>query len=82
MAMVPLQAAFHGDFLVQLIPVDDEDDMATVAAKIAHHAVNLRVAERNLPMAVWFNDRQLPASMKFSESGIGPMDYVEAGYVE
>lgn len=82
MAMIPLQAAFRGDFLVQLIPVDDGDDMATVAAKIAHHSVNLRVAQRNLPMAVWFNGNKLPESMKFSDSGIGVMDYVEAGYVE
>jgi toluene monooxygenase system protein B len=82
MAMIPLQAAFRGDFLVQLIPVDDADDMATVAAKIAHHSVNLRVAERNLPMAVWFDGKKLPPEMKFSDSGIGVMDYVEAGYVE
>lgn len=82
MAMIPLQAAFRGDFLVQLVPVDDGDDMATVAAKIAHHAVNLRVAERDLPMAVWFEGRQLPPTLRFAESGIGVMDYVEAGYVE
>ena len=36
MAMVPLMAAFRGDFLTQLVPVDDGDDMATVAAKVAH----------------------------------------------
>jgi toluene monooxygenase system protein B len=82
MAMIPLQTAFRGDFVVQLVPVDDADDMATVAGKIAHHAVNLRVAQRSLPMAVWFNGEQLPPGMKFSESGIGVMDYVEAGYVE
>lgn len=82
MAMVPLQAAFRGDFLVQLIPVDDADDMATVAQKIAHHVVNLRVAERNLPIGLWFKGERLPEGMTFAESGIGVMDYVEAGYVE
>lgn len=81
MAMIPLMAAFRGDFLTQLVPVDTEDDMATVAAKVAHHAVGLRVAPRDVPMAVWFNDRQLPADMPFAESGIGVMDYIEAGYV-
>lgn len=81
MAMIPLMAAFRGDFLTQLVPVDTEDDMAAVAAKVAHHAVGLRVAVRNAPMAVWFNDRQLPAEMKFADSGIGVMDYIEAGYV-
>lgn len=81
MAMIPLMAAFRGDFLTQLVPVDDGDDMATVAAKVAHHAVGLRVAERAAPMAVWFNDKQLPAEMKFADSGIGVMDYIEAGYV-
>jgi len=80
--MVPLMAAFRGDFLTQLVPVDDGDDMATVAAKVAHHAVGLRVAERNVPMAVWFNDEQLPGDLAFGDSGIGVMDYIEAGYVE
>ena len=82
MAMIPLMAAFRGDFLTQLVPVDDGDDMAAVAVKVAHHSVGLRVAERNAPMAVWFNDKQLPADMSFADSGIGVMDYIEAGYVE
>ncbi|MYM57545.1 toluene-4-monooxygenase system B family protein [Thalassovita mangrovi] len=82
MAMIPLMAAFRGDFLTQLVPVDDGDDMAAVAAKVAHHAVGLRVPERQAPMAVWFNDEQLPADMAFADSGIGVMDYIEAGYVE
>lgn len=81
MAMIPLMAAFRGDFLTQLIPVDDGDDMAAVAAKVAHHAVGLRVAARAAPMAVWFDDRQLPADMTFADSGIGVMDYIEVGYV-
>ncbi len=82
MAMIPLMAAFRGDFLTQLVPVDDGDDMAAVAAKVAHHSVGLRVAERQTPMAIWFNDEQLPPDMSFADSGIGPMDYIEAGYVE
>ena len=81
MAMIPLMAAFRGDFLTQLIPVDTEDTMAVVATKVAHHAVGLRVATRQAPMAVWFEDRQLPAEMRLAESGIGAMDYIEAGYV-
>lgn len=81
MAMIPLMAAFRGDFLTQLVPVDTEDDMAAVAAKVAHHAVGLRVAVRDAPLAVWFNDKQLPSNMTFAESGIGVMDYIEAGYV-
>ena len=82
MAMIPLMAAFRGDFLTQLVPVDDGDNMAAIAAKIAHHAVGLRVAARNLPMAIWFNDQRLPDNMSFAESGIGVMDYIEAAYVE
>ncbi len=82
MAMIPLMAAFRGDFLTQLIPVDDADDMAAIASKVAHHTVGLRVAARNLPMAIWFNDKRLPDDMKFTDSGIGVMDYIEAAYVE
>lgn len=82
MAMIPLMAAFRGDFLTQLVPVDDGDNMAAIAAKVAHHTVGLRVAARNLPMAIWFNDQRLPDNMSFAESGIGVMDYIEAAYVE
>lgn len=81
MATIPLQVSFRGDFVVQLVPVEDSDDMATVAEKIAHHAVNLRVAEQDAPKAVWHNDKQLPPEMTVTEAGIGVMDYVEAGYV-
>ena len=82
MAMIPLMAAFRGDFLTQLVPVDDGDNMAAIAAKVAYHTVGLRVAARNLPMAIWFNDQRLPDNMSFAESGIGVMDYIEAAYVE
>lgn len=82
MAMIPLQASFRGDFVVQLVPVEDTDDMNTVAEKIAHHAVGLRVAVRNAPKRVVFNGKELPPTMTVTESGIGVMDYVEAGYVE
>lgn len=81
MAMVPLQASFRGDFVVQLVPVDDGDDMNAVAAAIAHHAVGLRVPVKEAPMRVYHNGKELPADMKVSEAGIEPMDYVEAGYV-
>ena len=35
MSLFPLQAVFDGDFVVILVPVDDEDPMTTVAAKVA-----------------------------------------------
>lgn len=82
MVMVLLQVVFYGDFLVQFIFVDDEDDMVMVVVKIVYYVVNLCVVECNLLMVVWFNDKQLLVLMKFLESGIGLMDYVEVGYVE
>ncbi|MFC2253500.1 toluene-4-monooxygenase system B family protein [Labrys portucalensis] len=81
MAMIPLQASFRGDFVVQLVPVEDTDDMNTVAEKIARHAVGLRVAIQDVSKRVYFNGKELPPDMTVADSGIEVMDYVEAGYV-
>lgn len=80
MAMVPLQVCFRGDFVVQLVPVEDSDDMNTVAGKVAHHAVGLRVPARDAPMRVYYNGKELPPEMTVAQAGIGVMDYIEAGY--
>ncbi|WP_214369894.1 toluene-4-monooxygenase system B family protein [Pseudonocardia sp. H11422] len=59
MAPFPVQGIVEGDFVIVLVPVDTEDLMPVVAEKIAHHAVNRRVPERDQPMAVRHNGRLL-----------------------
>lgn len=82
MALVPLTAAFRGDFVVQLVPVEDTDTMEVVAQKVAVHAVDLRVAPRNAPMQVVFNEKILQPGETVGSAGIGPMDFVEVRYAD
>ncbi len=82
MALVPLTAAFRGDFVVQLVPVEDTDTMEVVAQKVAAHAVDLRVAARQVPMQVVFKEKVLQAGETVGSAGIGPMDFVEVRYAD
>lgn len=82
MALFPLQASFRGDFVVLVVPVDDSDDMAAVAEKVAHHSVGLRVAEKNASKRVYFNGEALPPDMTVINSGIQAMDWIEVAYAE
>jgi toluene monooxygenase system protein B len=81
MALFPLQASFRGDFVVLVVPVDDQDDMNTVAEKVAHHAVGLRVPARDAQKRVYRDGEALPGDLTVAASGIAPMDYLEVGYV-
>lgn len=80
MALVPLTAAFRGDFVVQLVPVEDTDTMEVVAQKVAAHAVDLRVASKKAPMLVVFKGKSLPPEDTVVSAGIGPMDFIEVRY--
>lgn len=82
MALVPLTGAFRGDFVVQLVPVEDTDTMNVVAEKVAAHAVGLRVAPRDAPMVVLHNGEPVADPTTVTEAGIGPMDFVEVRYAE
>ncbi|MBX6762989.1 MAG: toluene-4-monooxygenase system B family protein [Rubrobacteraceae bacterium] len=82
MAMVPLTAAFRGDFVVQLVPVEDTDTIDQVAEKVAAHAVGLRVAPKDAPMEVIFKEEVLPSENTVADAGIGPMDFVEVRYAD
>lgn len=77
MAPVPLVGLFEGDFVLQLFVVDEGDDMAQVADKLALHAVNRRVAPRAAAMQVVHKGRTLPPRATVTDAGIGPMDYVQ-----
>lgn len=46
MAIFPLSSNFEGDFVIQLVVVDDAATMDEVAAACAVHSVNRRVAPR------------------------------------
>jgi toluene monooxygenase system protein B len=81
MALFPLQAVFDGDFVVVLVPVDDEDLMPEVAAKVAHHAVGHRVPVQDRPLQVRHHGTPLLDDATVVTAGVGPMDVVQVGYV-
>lgn len=78
MAPLPLSATFDGDILTLLVAVDDQDSVATVGDKIAHHVVGRRVAAKPVSIGVRHGDRVLPAGQRIGDAGIAPLDHVEA----
>lgn len=80
MALFPVQAIFEGDFVVQLVALDDADPMSVAATKVAHHAVGLRVAEQERPMRVTHDGRVLDPDDTVVTAGVGPMDVLQVGY--
>lgn len=80
MALFPLVSNFEGDFVLQLIPVDDTDTMDAVAEKAAAHSVGRRVkAQPGRPMRVRLQGAtdSFPPSVTVSQAGLAPMDCVE-----
>jgi toluene monooxygenase system protein B len=80
MAIVPLQAAFRGDFVALLVPVDDQDTMEVVAQKVAYHVIHRRLPPQDAPMRVQYNDRVLPSDQTVAQAGMPPMSFVEVFY--
>ncbi len=80
MAIVPLQAAFRGDFVALLVPVDDQDTMEVVAQKVASHVIHRRLPPQDAPMRVQYNDRVLPPDQTVAQAGMPPMSFVEVFY--
>lgn len=81
MALLPVQAWFRGDFVVQVVVVDTDDRMPQVAEKVAYHAVNRRVWPRQKRLAVYYRGEEVPDEKTVAELGLLPMDYLEVGYV-
>jgi len=80
MAIVPLQAAFRGDFVVLLVPVDDQDTMDVVAQKVAYHVIHKRLPPLDAPIRVRYNDRLLPRDQTVAQAGMPPLSFVEVFY--
>lgn len=80
MALFPLQAVFDGDFVVLLVPVDDEDPMTVIADKVAHHVVDHRVAAQDRPLRVRHDGNLLPDDATVVSAGVGPLDVLQVGY--
>ncbi len=80
MALFPLSSNFEGDFVLQLVPVDDGQTMDEVAAACAEHSVNRRV--RPQPDKVMrvrrHSDGELfPRDMLVRDAGLMPTETVD-----
>lgn len=80
MALLPLQAAFRGDFVALLVPVDDQDTMDVVAQKVAYHVINRRLPPQDAPMRVQYNDQVVPPDQTVAQAGMPPMSFVQVFY--
>ena len=80
MALLPLQAAFRGDFVALLVPVDDQDTMDVVAQKVAYHVINRRLPPQDAPMRVQYNDQGLLPDQTVAQAGMPPMSFVQVFY--
>lgn len=80
MALFPLQAVFDGDFVVLVVPVDDEDPMTAIADKVAHHVVGHRLPAQDRLLRVRHNGSVLPDDATVVTASVGPMDVVQVGY--
>jgi toluene monooxygenase system protein B len=80
MALFPVQGIFANDFVVVLVPIDDEDPMTVVAEKIAHHTVNRRVAAEPRPMQVSHKGTALAPDATVVTAGVAPMDVLQVSY--
>jgi toluene monooxygenase system protein B len=80
MALFPAQAIFEGDFVVLLVPVDDEQPMTEVAAAIAHHVVGKRVPEQDRPLKVSYDGSVLADDATLAGLGIAPLEVLQVAY--
>jgi len=80
MAIVPLQAAFRGDFAMWLVLVEDQDTVEVVAQKVAYHVIHRRLPPQDAPMRVQYSGRVLPTDQTVAQAGLSPMSFVEVFY--
>ncbi|MGI6873730.1 MULTISPECIES: toluene-4-monooxygenase system B family protein [Amycolatopsis] len=80
MAVIPLAAHFHGDFVIKLLPVDSGDTMDQVAAAAAANAVGIHVADqpgRTLRVRKQGAETPYPRTTTVADSGLEPTECVE-----
>lgn len=80
MAQIPLVSNFEGDFVLQLVAVDDGSTMDEVAQACAVHSVGRRVKPQpGRTMRVRVQDAAAPVgrSVTVRDAGFRPMETIE-----
>jgi toluene monooxygenase system protein B len=83
MALFPVSSLFEDDFVVQLVPVDTEDNMDDVAQKCAYHSVNRRVFPvegKVMRVKRHSNGEVFPRNMRVQEANLLPTETIEVFY--
>ena len=82
MALFPLTSNVQGDFVLQLVAVDDGDTMDEVAAKCAEHSIGRRVAPSAgvLRVRVQGSDEPFGREETVAGAGLMPMECIEVYY--
>jgi toluene monooxygenase system protein B len=77
---IPVVSLFRGDFLYNLVLIEDTDTVATVAEKCAAHSVGRRVAPSDAPLQVEYGGSFVDTTATAAEIGIVPMGEVIVSY--
>ena len=77
---MPVVSHFRGDFLYNLVLIEDTDTMDAVAQKCAEHSVGRRVAVQDAPMRVEYLGNFVDSSATVLDVGIVPMGEVIVSY--
>jgi len=80
MADFPLHSNFQGDFVIQLVLVDSDDNMDEVALKCAYHSVGRRVApqpDKVMRVRKHGSDALYARTLTISDSGLRPTETVD-----
>ncbi len=85
MALFPIHSNFEGDFVLNLVAVDDGDTMDQVAEKCAHHSVNRRVPPQ--PAKVMRVRRHadqtlFPRTMTIAEAQLRPTETLDIIFLD
>jgi hypothetical protein len=79
---VPVNAVFSGDFVSQLVSLQDTDTVDQAAWRIAAQVVGRRVPPRDAGLLVRLDGRVLPGDVAVAASGIRPLDTVDVSWAE
>lgn len=83
MSTIPLVVNFEGDFVLQLVPVEDSFSMDEVAEAAAVHSLNRRVKPQpGRTLRVRLQDAEAPIERHntVSEAGFQEMETIEVYY--
>lgn len=83
MALFPLSSLFEDDFVIQLVPVDTEDNMDDVAQKCAYHSVNRRVLPvdgKVMRVKRHSNGEVFPRNMRVQDANLLATETIEVFY--